>query len=193
LKERLFQLVDPEEYWTILSLFIYGECPKQRFDEMVALRLTTNEARIFHNELIRSIIFNAHFSTIPPPNATFPGHKLPDYVAAQNHRPPTTRPVRLVSYNAVDLRHLPSGDQLAKRITLMLAAKNIGVDESAVRFLFAKVKQFLLAVLKQAVQLRVAGCRGDLVTEAHIAHVLRANGPLAAAVTPSTLAKFPRI
>jgi hypothetical protein len=138
-KSQLWELVPDDDYWTTLSLFVHGKCTKAHFDETMNLYLTTNRARVLHNEFIRSIIFNAHFSTIPPPGVALAAPPLPDQVANQRNRLPLSKLPALSNFSAADLHHLPSIEQLARRVGILLASKEMRMDDTAVQMLAAKI------------------------------------------------------
>jgi hypothetical protein len=193
IKARLLELVSDEDYWTTLALYIHGECPKWRFDETMDLYLTTNRARILHNEFIRSIIFNAHFSCVAPPNIWLPARPIPEHVAAQRHRLPPTRLPSFTSFCAADLGHLPSAEQLSKRILLIIAGKNLRIDPAAVPILFTTLKHYLILLLQNCLELVVRNCdagQAVVVRSVHIGYALRSNATIASVVSPQLFAKF---
>jgi hypothetical protein len=194
IKARLLELVPDEDYWTTLALYIHGECPKSRFDEAMDLYLTTNRARILHNEFIRSIVFNAHFSCVAPPNISLPARRLPDHVAAQRHRLPPTRLPSFASFCAADLGHLPSAEQLSRRMSALIGGKNLRIDPATVPILFTTLKQYLILLLQNSLELVVRNCdagQAVVVRPVHIGYALRANLSISSVVSPELFAKFP--
>lgn len=72
IKHRLLEVVADNEYWDILVAYLQGKCSKSEYDIAIRKCIATPEAEYLHNELIRSIIFNAHFAKKPPPNVELP-------------------------------------------------------------------------------------------------------------------------
>lgn len=70
-KDKLMRLVKNPLYWDSLSRFIHGQMKKTEYDKVMEAYLDTNEKRALHNEFIRTILYNAHFSVIPPPVYTY--------------------------------------------------------------------------------------------------------------------------
>ena len=80
IKNKLMKLVNKEEYTKTLIAYLHGSCSKQFFDEKMSSILTTPAAKLTHNELIRSILFNAHFTMTPPPNLDAPLPQVPQHI-----------------------------------------------------------------------------------------------------------------
>lgn len=146
IKSRLLNLIKDPEYWNVLSQFLKGECSKQRYDEAMNIYLKTNEARLLHNDFIRSILFNAHFSPIPPPGVALPQGKLPDHVKENlNKKHFKIKRKMFNSYSSVDLGHIPSIEQLSSRVAQLTSIK---VENSAISLLFDELTHYILMVLK---------------------------------------------
>lgn len=146
LKSRLLNHVKNPDYWKILSQFLKGECSKQKYDEAMDIYLQTNEARLLHNDFIRAILFNAHYSPIPPPGIPIPQKKLPDHIKLNlNKKHYKIKKKMLNSYSSVDLGHIPSIEQLSSRVSQLTSIK---VDNSAISLLFDELNNYILMVLK---------------------------------------------
>jgi hypothetical protein len=191
IKSRLQRLVPDDEYWTTLSLFIYGECSKSDFDQTMSLCLTSNRARILHNEFIRSIIFNAHFSLTPPPGVVVPSKPLPERVVAQEHVRPMVRSPALCDFSAAELRHLPSAEELARRVALILTDRRFTMDEAAVLLLMSKARQYVSALLRKSTDLIVRDkpCMAR-IRVIHVKQALRRNNGFATLVSPALFSKI---
>jgi hypothetical protein len=190
-KALLQELVPYEEYWRILSLFVHGECTKARFDETMNLYLATNRARILHNEFVRSIIFNAHFSTVPPPGVALPVRPVPDEIGLHRNSRPSAKIQPFSTFSATDLGHLPSGKQLAHRIAILLDGRTMKMDDTAVQMLSTKMRQYVSALLRRSTELIVRECpRMAVVNSAHIEHALRTNLGFASVISPALFSKF---
>ncbi|OHT12349.1 hypothetical protein TRFO_17822 [Tritrichomonas foetus] len=191
IRSRLHNLVTSPDYWMTLARFIHGGCPKQKFDEAMAVYLPNNEAKKLHNEFIRAILFNAHFSSVPPPEyistrpterddqrKSFPQNQFKNDIKVFN------------SYSAADLRHLPSLDQLSKRVAILT---DMDVDEAANMALFHELKSFIVSLLTKCVQLRTRNynsSRSMTITPAQILHTVNNCSELRSIISPSILAKF---
>lgn len=191
IKSRLLALVDNPEYWTTLARFIHGECPKAKFEETMALYLKTNEAKILHNDLIRAIIFNAHFSVVPPPGVEVPASENPNRAPRERHLGvPRLKDHGFVSVSAADLGHLPSISQLRQRI----AARGLNSDDRALEVLLTEQRKFVTLVLHRCLSgsLRQWNQETSITIDpGQIAHLLKSDSEIASVVGPSILAKCP--
>lgn len=146
IKSRLLKLVNDPNYWIILSQFLKGECSKQTYDEAMDVFLQTNEARLLHNDFIRSILFNAHFSPTPPPGIPMPQKKLPEHLTLNlNKKHHRIKRRMFSSYSSADLGHIPSIEQLSSRVAQLTSIK---VENSAISLLFDELTHYILMVLK---------------------------------------------
>ncbi|OHT00632.1 hypothetical protein TRFO_32658 [Tritrichomonas foetus] len=194
IKKQLLEIVTEPEYWNTLACFLHGQLSKQTFDDRMHAYLKAPKAKLLHNELIRSIIFNAHFSMIPPPNVEVPRPKLPPHVKMVA---PTIIPSfsTFMTYTASDLRHLPSINQLQMRIGILLNGRNFeGTESKAVGLVFQELKKFILLLLESSVSLLSFSGSGDpkdmTITTDQILHVLNNNHKLAGIVSTSVITKF---
>ena len=191
IKSRLMALVDHPEYWTTLARFIHGECPKAKFEETMELYLKTNEAKVLHNDLIRAIIFNAHFSVVPPPGVDIPATERHPSAPPERHSgAPRLKDGGFVSLCAADLGRLPSVDHLRRR----MAARGLKCDDVAPRLLLHEVKKFVAILLRRCLD---SGTRqwgqGTSITigAGHIAHVIRSDEVIGSVAGPAILVKCP--
>jgi hypothetical protein len=156
--------------------------------------LRTPEAKILHNELIRSILYNAHFAMTPPNGVRPQPPEYPPHIAKV--APPQTpgRGASFVTYTASDLRHLPSIAQLSERIGILLASKKIRVESKATAMIFNQLKKYILSLLENGVGLvTVRGTsspRRVVLTTSQILHVLTVRGDLATTVSPGLISRY---
>lgn len=194
LKDQIFRLIGPEQsekYWNTLGLFLHGQCSKQEFDQTMNQCLFVTEAKQLHNDLIRSILFNAHFSMIPPPNVTItkspalPQVKLP---AFSSQSPQNS----FSSYSASDMRHLPSLSQLSCRVGMLLNSKNVKVENNAIKTLYIELKKFILFLLENSSDLitRNIETQRATITHAQMMYVLNSNQILSRFISPSLVSKY---
>ena len=195
LKEKLISLVQEPDYWKTLACFLHGQCSKQTYDDKMNSCLKTAEARVLHNELIRSIIFNAHFSMIPPPNVTLPRVSIPTHMKKTPSTAIAQTKFTFMSYTATDLRHIPSINQLHSRISILLRGHEVESPEfKATSLIFKELKKFILLLLENSISL--LSFRGSedpkdmTITTDQILHVLRNNQRLAGIVSSSVITKF---
>ncbi|KAK8871010.1 hypothetical protein M9Y10_008923 [Tritrichomonas musculus] len=194
IKNQLIDNVTEPDYWNTLACFLHGQCSKQIFDEKMHSYLKTPEAKVLHNQLIRSIIYNAHFSMIPPPNVTLPRPAVPTHI---KKTPPVTNSQpkdNFMTYTASDLRHLPSINQLHLRIKILLSSRDFDSDTKATCLIFQELKKFILFLLESSVSLlsfRGSGDPKDMtITTDQVLHVLNNNQRLAGIVSSSVITKF---
>jgi len=183
-----------DEYWSNLASFIHGQCSKTKFDELMKELLVTNEAKLLHNELIRAIIFNAHFSMIPPPNVEIP-RKKPTIRETKPLLPsaPNKTSSFMHTYTAADLHHIPSINQLSSRIGVILNNPSAKSDSKAISIILTELKKYISHILKQSLALSSNEGLIDgraIVTVDHVMQVLKMNGNLSAIISPSVLSKF---
>lgn len=194
IKNQLLKIVQDPDYWNTLACFLHGQCSKPSFDEKMHTYLTTAEAKVLHNDLIRSIIYNAHFSMIPPPNVNLPRPSVPAHI---KRIPPMTNSQpksNFSTYTASDLRHLPSINQLHSRIAILLNGRDFESDSKATGLIFQELKKFILFLLESSVSLlsfRGSGDPKDMtITTDQVLHVLNNNQRLAGIVSSSVITKF---
>jgi hypothetical protein len=125
IKVRLLALVNDPEYWRVFSTFVYGQCSKEIFDECMERLLRTPEMRILHNELIRAVLYNAHFAMVPPEGVPTPPPPPPTIKPT-----PPPRTVTFTTYSAADLRHIPSLAELTRRVSALSDAKKMLIASS---------------------------------------------------------------
>ena len=121
IKEKLLEEVPNQEYWETFSQFIYGNCTKSRFDEITSLYLRTNESKLLHNDLLRAILFNSHYSIISPPGVSVVRKRKvhQNYEVFSNHCS-NVLTTRIEPSTIAELRFLTPVDQLSKRIRFIL-------------------------------------------------------------------------
>ena len=66
IKKQLLEAVANDEYWDCLCAWMSGRLSRKDFDDAMRRCLVTDKAKYLHNELIRSILYNAHFASLPP-------------------------------------------------------------------------------------------------------------------------------
>lgn len=193
LKEHLLSIVKDPDYWKTLASFIHGQCSKTKFDETMSRCLTTNEMKILHNELIRSIIYNAHFSMMPPPGIEIPRAKA----AVRTAKAPTpvmqVKSPNFVTYTAADLHHLPSINQLSKRMGVIIRSEKLTVDSKAASTILSELKKFIKKILVKSLELSTAEgmVNGNTnITVEHVQQVLKMNAQLSTILSPSVISKF---
>ena len=144
-------ITEKERYRSVFTSFIHGGCTKAHFDQMTSQVLTTNEARNLHNKLIQAIIYNAHFSTVPPPGIVIPPPKfLPEPGVKPYPQVKASHKSRFQTFTAADLRHIQSQKQLMNRvIVLLMHGGKLPVDDEAIENLQINVIRYTGLVLKR--------------------------------------------
>jgi hypothetical protein len=197
LKQRILALVEDPGYWSTLACFLHGQCSKQTFDDAMHGFLKTPEVRILHNELIRSIIYNAHFAMSPPENTIVPRPEIPQHIKKAASSGSVSANASFATYTATDLRHLPSISQLSNRIEILLNSRKIRVDSKAAGLIFAQLKRFIVRLLENSTALlsiRSTGERNPVkITTTQIVHVICADADLVAVVSPAILTKYSHV
>ena len=194
IKEKLQALVTDKDYWQTLASFIHGQCSKIKYDEIMARCLPTNEMKILHNELIRSIIFNAHFSMMPPPGVEIPHPKSPIRPAKAPTPVSQVKTASFMTFTAADLHHLPSINQLGSRIGVLIHSDKYKYEPKATSAILTELKKFIKQILAKSLELseaddvRVNG-HAHICVE-HVQQVLKMNSQLATVLSPSVISKF---
>lgn len=196
IKRKLQEHVQDNDYWTVLTRFIHGEIPKIKFDDAMRHYLRTNEAKNIHNEFIRAIIFNAHFSPIPPPGVTVSAYSFRPHIPAQEHIAPAhfkTPEVNLCL--AQDLGHIPNAAQILKRIAMIPPVKGVKIDNDVGGALMLGLRYYIMRFLSSCINGEIrnwsSGTSSITVGARHIASAIRNDKELAGLVSPSILAKIP--
>ena len=151
IKRELESLVPSDEYWKVLRLFINGKCQREEFDNVMEKYLDTSEKKHLHNKFIRSIIFNAHFSTIYPP-----GYVPKRKILSQGPSPEqmfTVLPKRsskFKTYSAADLRAIPSILDFQKKLEIKSQQQDMAISRDCGEVLHNELKKFILYVLDQS-------------------------------------------
>lgn len=196
LKTRLLSIVDDSSmYWETFARFVHGQCSKQTFDDTMQACLKTTEAKILHNELIRSVIYNAHFAMLPPPNMTTPKVECPVQVRRDTaSASPSTASASFMTYAASDLRHLPSVNQLSKRISIILSSRKMNIEGKALGIIFTHLKRYVMLLLEGSAELlavRRPDERGEMrISTIQVMHILQTHGGLSSMVSPAVMAKY---
>lgn len=168
IKTRLLDIVKNPQYWTTLCEYLTGNCSKQKFDGIMLTCLKSNEARVLHNEFIRAILFNAHFSPIPPPGIQLSNQHIPESQIKGKHQILKSENKNDTSSN---LGHIPSIEQLSARIAHMTSMK---IDNSALSLLFSELQHYLVTILKCCVEekLRISDHSPHVISPSQISYVI---------------------
>ena len=151
IKQNLSALVPDEEYWHTFRLFIHGKCNREDFDKTIEKYLDTSEKKHLHNKFIRAIIFNAHFSTIYPPNYV-PERRI----ISKNPSPGILYPQlpkraqKFKTYSAADLRAIPSMVDFQKKLEAKSREYDMGVSRDCGQYLHYEVKKFVSYILEKS-------------------------------------------
>lgn len=181
------------EYWNTFGNFIYGQCSKTKFDEVMERCLTTNKAKLLHNELIRSILFNAHFSMTPPPGVEIPAHKPLQKPPEETPKILDNQNTKFFSYTAADLHHLPSIYQLEKRVQVLTTEFSLSMSNEAMNTILNELKKYIDTILKKSRELAASeglATGRTVVTLEHIQHTLKSEEYFSRLISPCVRTKF---
>lgn len=191
IKNELFALVPNQEYWTSFRKIIHGKLSKLEFDKVCDKYLTSYEMRHLHNQLISAILYNAQYTTVPPP-----GFQIPKQVI-QKKKPSKPPPVysnsEYFSFTIRDIRAIPTTKVLTKRINLLANNKGVGITESAVSVIQQELKRYIKILLMESLRgvgVPMTSKRNLFITVDHISNALKSNPVLSGIVTQKLLAKF---
>ncbi|KAK8893221.1 hypothetical protein M9Y10_021637 [Tritrichomonas musculus] len=154
IKNKILKEVKNPEYWATLVAFLHKEVSKEDFDKKMERLLFTNELRLLHNEMIRAILFNAHFSSIPPPGVVISQRK-PEIV--ERAMPPMPKPGNsdFKTFTVNELTHLPSVIQLHERIRFILYMNSakLKLDKDVANTLQENLFLFIFQILQECLSL----------------------------------------
>lgn len=185
LKARLLATVEFDEYWPTLTKFLRGEMGKAEYDALMQRCLRNDEARALHNELIRSLIFNARFAAAPPPGMRVSAPAPPHPVAHYDRRAQ-----RLL---AADCGCVPGLPSLMLRVERALASHRMRADSGAVVCVHLSVLGLVCGVLRRSVALLRADSTADrsvTVGTEQILTVVNSNCGMRGCVCDRTFEKF---
>ena len=151
IKSKLLELVPDPEYWNVLKLFIYGKCSKTHFDNIILNYLKTSETKKLHNDFIRSILFNAHFSNIPPPNYIPKKIKNISFDNIIQEKQFFQKPTELQPKNCSDIKKIPDFELFFKIIQLKIIKSNFNFTKDAIINLYNELINFLINLLKNCI------------------------------------------
>ena len=147
---KIFECVNRDQYKTVLVSFLHGKITKEVFDAQMGAILVTTKAKVLHNELVRSIIYNAHFSMEPPPNVVIP---KPASALLRNDaqmEPPIHLRTENKSYNSADMGHLPSVMQLMMKMEMIIKDKKLEyIEPEASVQIIETVNKYLTTLLNK--------------------------------------------
>lgn len=193
IKTRLMEIVKDTEYWNTFACYLHGQCSKQNFDEVMLKSLLTPEAKLLHNELIRSLLYNAHFSMRPPPGIQVPKAKVPKVTTVTQAASAPKTNSKFISYTAADLGHLPSINQLSSRISVLISGKNITCDSRATGIIFNELKSYIISILESSIKMINTDNDADKelkITTKQILHHISTNANVSSIVSQSILTKY---
>lgn len=155
IRSKLYELVPEDEYWDTFSQFVFGFCTKKRFDEVTSLYLRTNQSKLLHNCLIRAVLFNSHFSLIPPPSIPITRKKKIDHTSTFKslHRASRYQNLPLQAVNANYVSPKAKLSERVRKILSIASMKDLTVDEEAVSLISNQVASLILNILRKTINL----------------------------------------
>jgi hypothetical protein len=181
-------LSDFAEYMQVLSLFLHGLCDRDQFDEMMQIQITSDRLAHLHNEFLRCILHNAHFSMVSPPNVTIV--KRPPAPPPERAAPRAREASRQVQpLTAIDLRRLPTRRELSQRVSCL---PRPALDDAAVALLSATMRRFAKALLHRAAQVQPRGLGAGERPHVRVGQifVLCQHAGMDRVVSPAVLTKY---
>lgn len=196
IRQKLQNIVPEQQYWTILASFLHGMCTKSQFDHVMKKYLITDEAKFLHNELLRRIIFNAHFSRIPPPDVSItkyvkPKPLIPPIKPAIHERETKVYPFKPTT--AFDLGYIPSVKDLSFRINQLLEFHKINADQEAVQQIYFELRRYILKLLKKSYEMispSSSYMEPKTLSSQNILYILKSNEILSSIVSLSVISKY---
>lgn len=151
IRERLQKLVPSPDYWRVFRLFLHGKCDRSEFDKCIEQNLKTNEQRHIHNELIKGIIYNAHYSMISPKGFVLKKQAITKRKEPETDIMPQQRKTqKLKTYTAADLHGLPSIMELQKRLEQKSHELGVAISRETIFIIHAEMKRFVFYLLESS-------------------------------------------
>lgn len=194
IRQRLEKLVPSPEYWRVFRLFIHGRCERAEFDACVEQNLKTNEQKHVHNELIKGIIYNAHYSAISPKGFVMKRRPIPKQKEHTDEViPPQRKTQKLKTYLAADLHAIPSIVELQKRLEQKSRELGVAVSRETVSVIHSELKRFITYLLENS--LSTVGKppttkRTLVVTTENVKTAINANTKISSIISSSVLSRF---
>lgn len=175
IRQKINDLIPGKDvYWKVLSLYIHGMCSKEKFDMMIKEQLQSDELRFLHNELLRAILFNAHFSPCPPPNIKLPARINLPVPETKSHPVAAKISVNHCKvYTAAFLGRLLSRKELGVRIEQLLNNKMSKVDPRVPDLLMHLLLSYITSILRKT-RTRIHG--QGTTTKITVEQIIRISG-----------------
>ena len=194
IKRKLQDIVSNEkEYWSTLSLFLHGGCSKSYFDSVMSRNLISDEAKFFHNKLLRAILYNAHFSCIPPPGVNI--ERVPKQIVKRKNEPSRIleHKPKLYTYSMYDFRKIPILDIFLQRMKKILGEKPLDVDKQAALLAKRAIINYILEILQDTLKFSMQpqlDSETIVIKVQDVYHVLKNNVTLSSTVSHSVFTKY---
>lgn len=195
IENKILREVNNPDYLHTLASFIHGQISKDEFDKKMDQFLFTNELKLLHNELLRAIIFNAHFSLIPPPGVIVP--KKEPTITPKKSLPPMPKPKNLdfKTFTSFEMMHLPSIIQLNNRIRFILYSNSIKLklDPEVANQLQKNLFLFILQILKDCLSLTNSSfslSESALIQPQHLIHSYYSGSVLTKVLSDEVITKY---
>ena len=195
IKNKILKKVNNPDYLHTLASFIHGQISKDEFDKKMDQFLVTNELKLLHNELLRAIIFNAHFSSIPPPGVIVP--KKEHAIPPKKILPPMPKPKNLdfKTFTSFEMMHLPSITQLNNRIRFILYSNSIKLklDPEVASYLQKSLFLFISQILKDCLSLTNSSfslSESALIQPQHLIHSFYSGSVLSKILSDEVITKY---
>ena len=147
IREKLIQAVNNPYYWVTFDKFLHGGCNKEEFDEKMNIYLATNELKLLHNEFIRAILYNAHYSLIPPPDAVLPNVEVKPIKKNDSVKHDEMENVdmeKFCSYSAIDLGRIQTLNELGVKMRIIADKHKLSFNTNS----SATMREYLIKMIK---------------------------------------------
>lgn len=188
-------LIVPPEYWSILSKYLHGMLSQNEYQQAMKKILSEDKAKWLHNELLRAIIFNAHFSQCPPPGITIQ-KRLRPIIQNEDIKEPSEQAKNhdFESYFFADCGHLLSIAKLHQRMKIVINDETMKIDTKSVELIFFLIKKIIMKLLKRACDMDII--ENNRVFEKkeinveHLIYILKKDCILSQFISPSLEIKY---
>lgn len=196
IRQKLQEIVPEQQYWKTFALFAHGMCSKPQFDHVMNKYLITDEAKYLHNELLRRIIFNAHFSRIPPPDVPITRFIKPKPVAPPIKpfgHDPKVEVFHFKPATAFDLGYIPSVKDLGFRVSQLLEYHKINADQEAIQQIYYELRRYIIKLLKKSYEMISPSpnyMEPKTITTQNVLYILKSNEIISSIVSFSVISKY---
>lgn len=148
IKDELKKRISDENYWILLKSYLNGKTKHEIFEDSIVKYLDDDRSRHLHNQLIKAILYNAHFSRVPPPGITLP--RIIKSRSESGSDSTSNRFNQSCDYVPM-IRCIPSLSDLSQTIKEAFIKSSLEVDDEAILSIYNEMHVFLTNLLRESI------------------------------------------